>query len=200
MHRKFFNSTTTYSMTRIFKALTIRLYTTFHRHRFAHFGRRSHIGWKAMRLEGLRHITVGDDTYIAPGIQLTAWESRQGQHFTPTITIGNGCTISENCHISAINNISIGNHLLTGTNVLITDNSHGACTREDMGMPVDERLLVSKGAVVIGNNVWIGNNACIMPGVSIGDGAIIGANSVVTHDIPAYSVAGGIPAKVIKQL
>jgi acetyltransferase-like isoleucine patch superfamily enzyme len=69
-----------------------------------------------------------------------------------------------------------------------------------MGMPVDERLLVSKGAVVIGNNVWIGNNACIMPGVSIGDGAIIGANSVVTHDIPAYSVAGGIPAKVIKQL
>lgn len=200
MHRKSINSTTTYSMTRIFKALTIRLYTTFHRHRFAHFGRRSHIGWKAMRLEGLRHITVGDDTYIAPGIQLTAWESRQGQHFTPTITIGNGCTIRENCHISAINNISIGNHLLTGTNVLITDNSHGACTREDMGMPVDERLLVSKGAVVIGNNVWIGNNACIMPGVSIGDGAIIGANSVVTHDIPAYSVAGGIPAKVIKQL
>ena len=148
-----------------------------------------------MRLEGLRHITVGDDTYIAPGIQLTAWESRQGQHFTPTITIGNGCTIRENCHISAINNISIGNHLLTGTNVLITDNSHGACTREDMGMPVDERLLVSKGAVVIGNNVWIGNNACIMPGVSIGDGAIIGAGAVLTSDVPAHALMLGVPAR-----
>lgn len=187
-------------MAKIFKTLTIRLYTAFHRHCFAHFGRHSHIGWKAMRLEGLEHISVGDNTYIAPRIQLTAWESRKGQHFTPNITIGNGCTIRENCHISAINNISIGNHLLTGTNVLITDNSHGTCTREDMSIPVDERLLVSKGPVVIGNNVWIGNNVCVMPGVSIGDGAIIGANSVVTHDIPAYSVAGGIPAKVIKQL
>lgn len=53
---------------------------------------------------------------------------------------------------------------------------------------------------MIGNNVWLGNNVCVMPGVTIGDGAIIGANAVVTHDIPAYAVAAGIPAKVVKQL
>ena len=187
-------------MTRLIKALTNRLYTVLHRNRFAHFGRHSHIGWKAMRLEGLGYISVGDNTYIAPDVQLTAWDSRKGQHFTPTITIGNDCTIREHSHISAINKIVIGHHLLTGTNVLITDNSHGESTREDMSIPVDERLLVSKGPVVIGNNVWLGNNVCVMPGVTIGDGAIIGANCIVTHDIPAYSVAGGIPAKVIKQL
>ncbi len=60
--------------------------------------------------------------------------------------------------------------------------------------------MVSKGPVVIGNNVWLGNNVCVMPGVTIGDGAIIGANSVVTHDVPAYAVAAGVPAKIIKQL
>lgn len=54
--------------------------------------------------------------------------------------------------------------------------------------------------MVIGNNVWIGRNVCIMPGVTIGDGAVIGANAVVTHDIPAYSVAAGVPAKVIKTI
>lgn len=52
----------------------------------------------------------------------------------------------------------------------------------------------------IGNNVWLGNNVCVMPEVTIGDGAIIGANSVVTHDIPAYCMAAGVPARVIKQM
>ena len=92
-------------MTRLIKALTNRLYTVLHRNRFAHFGRHSHIGWKAMRLEGLGYISVGDNTYIAPDVQLTAWDSRKGQHFTPTITIGNDCTIREHSHISAINKI-----------------------------------------------------------------------------------------------
>ena len=78
-------------------------------------------------------------------------------------------------------------------------NSHGQSTREHMSIPYYERPMYSKGPVVIGNNVWLGNNVCVMPGVTIGDGAIIGANSVVTHDIPAYAVAAGIPAKVVKQ-
>ena len=53
--------------------------------------------------------------------------------------------------------------------------------------------------MVIEDNVWIGEKASIMPGVHIGKGAIIAANSVVTHDVPAYAVVAGIPAKVIKQ-
>lgn len=52
--------------------------------------------------------------------------------------------------------------------------------------------------VVIGDDVWIGSRVTILPGVHIGEGAIIGASSVVTKDVPAYSIVGGNPAKVIK--
>jgi acetyltransferase-like isoleucine patch superfamily enzyme len=52
--------------------------------------------------------------------------------------------------------------------------------------------------VRIGKYTWIGGNSTILPGVTVGEGAIIGAGSVVTHDIPPYSVAVGVPAKVIK--
>lgn len=194
------NFTKTYFMARIIKSISNRLYTLCHAHRFAYWGKGSHIGRKAMKLMGLQYISVGERTYIAPGVQLTAWNTHNGQHYTPSIVIGNHCCIRENCHITAINSIKIGDHLLTGTNVLITDNSHGQSTREHMNLPFDERPLYSKGPVIIGNHVWLGNNVCIMPGVTIGDGAIVGANSVVTHDVPAYAVVAGIPARIVKQL
>lgn len=57
----------------------------------------------------------------------------------------------------------------------------------------------NKGDIVIGNDVWIGYEATILSGVHIGDGAIIGAKAVVTKDVPAYSIVGGIPAREIKK-
>ena len=56
-----------------------------------------------------------------------------------------------------------------------------------------------KGDTVVGNDVWIGYKSTIMPGVTIGDGAIIAAGSVVVNDVPAYSIVGGNPARIIKQ-
>jgi virginiamycin A acetyltransferase len=63
----------------------------------------------------------------------------------------------------------------------------------------DPMQVVSKGDTVIGNDVWIGNGATIMQGVKIGDGAIIGTNSLVTKDVPAYTIVGGNPAKEIRK-
>lgn len=57
---------------------------------------------------------------------------------------------------------------------------------------------VKSGDTVVGNDVWIGTEAMIMPGVSIGDGAIIGSRSLVTKDVPPYTVVGGNPAKILK--
>lgn len=187
-------------MANVLRFIRNNIYTALYRHCFAHWGRRAHLGWRAMNLHGLKYISVGEGTYISPGVQLTAWDSHNGVRFKPSIVIGSRCSIRNNAHITAIDSITIGDNLLTGTNVLITDNSHGQSTREHMSLPCTERPMYSKGPVVIGNNVWLGNNVCVMPCVTIGDGAIIGANSVVTHDVPAYAVAAGIPARVVKQL
>tara|TARA_B110001469_G_scaffold124802_1_gene139104 strand:+ start:1367 stop:2089 length:723 start_codon:yes stop_codon:yes gene_type:complete len=58
--------------------------------------------------------------------------------------------------------------------------------------------LVSKGPIIVGNDVWIGANSIILPGVQIGDGSVIAAGSVVVKDVPNYSIVGGNPAKVLK--
>ena len=177
-----------------------QLYTGFYKRRFQHFGTESLLKCCALKLEGLQNISIGEYTVLGSGPQLTAWSRFNDETFHPDITIGNYCTIRDNTHITAVNKITIGDHLLTGTNVLITDNAHGAFTKEQLQQFPTERPLISKGPVIIGNNVWLGNNVCVMPGVTIGDGAVVGANSVVTKDIPPYSMAAGIPARVIKQL
>ena len=64
------------------------------------------------------------------------------------------------------------------------------------GMPNNSAL--SKGPVVIGNDVWVGEGARILSGVTIGDGAVIGSRAVVTKNIPPYAIAVGVPAKVLK--
>lgn len=58
---------------------------------------------------------------------------------------------------------------------------------------------MTKGDIIIGNDVWIGYEAVIMAGVHIGDGAIIGARAVVTKDVPPYTIVGGTPAKEIRK-
>lgn len=153
-------------------------------------------------------ITIGDGTAFGENVFLTAWTSYNciadgktaKQTFTPHIVIGRNCHFGYNNHITATNNITIGNNILTGKWVTITDNSHGEITIEEMDLDPLKRPIFSKGSVTIGNNVWIGDKATILPNVTIGDGAVIAANSVVTKDIPPYSVAAGNPAKIIKTL
>ena len=174
-----------------FCSLRDYIYTGYLRHRFAHLGQ-SVIAWRALKIYGLERVSIGNDTNIDTQVQFTTQP-------TGSITIGSHCLIRAYCHITAADSITIGDHLLTGTNVLITDNAHGLNSREHLQLPPRQRPVVSKGPVIIGNNVWLGNNVCVLAGVTIGDGAVIGANSIVTHDIPAYSVAAGSPARVIKQ-
>jgi len=145
---------------------------------------------------GLNCIRIGDGNIFEKDIQLT---TRKIEGKSPKIEIGNNCLIRRGAHITAVNSIVIGNNLLTGTNVFITDNSHGCTDYTSLCLPPDERPVTSSGKVIIGNNVWLGNNVCIMPGVIVGDGVVVGANSVVTHDLPPYSIAVGAPAKVINE-
>ena len=152
------------------------------------------------QLKGTQYISVGENTRFEKGVILTAWEQPNNKKNPPSITIGDNCNINEFNHITACQQITIGNNLLTGRYVYISDNSHGSSKYEEQLLHPHKRPLHVKGPVIIGNNVWICEHACILSGVTIGDGAIIAANAVVTHDIPPYSVAAGVPAKVVKIL
>lgn len=147
-----------------------------------------------------QNVEIGENFIAYSGLMLQAWTEYKGQTFSPEIVIGNHVSMMENCQVSCCDRITIGDGVLFGANVFVTDNFHGDNSIAQIDIPPIDRPLDVRGDVVIGNNVWVGRNVCIMPGVHIGDGAVIGANSVVTHDIPAYSVAAGVPAKVKKTI
>ncbi len=151
-------------------------------------------------IQGEKYISIGHNFIGGERIRLYAWELENENDASQKILIENDVCITEGCYLSAAEQIIIKSGTLLGTNVFITDNFHGKSDYQELHISPVKRSLYVKGPVEIGNNVWIGRNVCVMPGVTIGDGAIIGANSVVTHDIPAYSVAVGMPAKVIKNL
>ncbi|MBQ0024368.1 MAG: acyltransferase [Bacteroidales bacterium] len=148
---------------------------------------------------GEKNISIGAHTHIGAHSIITAWDKTlDGTTHQPSIIIGSYANIGEYNHITATNKIQIGHNFLTGRWVTITDNSHGKTDYGSLQIPPLYRTVVSKGAVIIGDNVWIGDKATILPGVTIGNGSVIGANSVVSKDIPPYCIACGNPAKVIK--
>jgi len=109
--------------------------------------------------------------------------------------IGDHVIISEGCFISACHCIVIEENVGISPNVMIIDNSRKP---GDVSRPSKEQE-VEVGTVRIGADSWIAYGACIFPNVTIGKHCIIGALSVVTKDIPDYSVAMGAPAKVVKR-
>ena len=172
-----------------------KLYTGYLYRRFGCMGQ-SVIMWRAYTLRGLQYVDIGDRTIVEPDVQLTVQATTD---MSPHLSIGDDCLIRRGAHITCSRSISIGNGLLTGTNVFITDNAHGDTDFQSLAISPSARIIISKGPVVIGNNVWLGNNVCVLPGVCIGNGVVVGANSVVTHDLPDNCVAAGVPAKIIKQ-
>ncbi len=114
---------------------------------------------------------------------------------TPRLEIGEGTNIGHFNHIYATRNIKIGRHVLTADRVYISDNLHGY---EDVDTPVLRQPVRQIAPVEIGDGSWLGEGVCVI-GAKIGKGCVIGANAVVTKDVPDYSVAVGIPARIIKR-
>jgi acetyltransferase-like isoleucine patch superfamily enzyme len=189
------------SLNRIRHSIINHLYSRWYKSFLGKVGKGALIR-KGCQLEGdcLENIEIGSECSIDYNCVLGCRTRliKDGKKKKPMIKIGNRCYLGQYNHITAVDKIIIGDNLLTGRFVLITDNSHGGMNYDELQIHPSQRNVISKGEVIIGNNVWIGDKSSIMPGVHIGDGCIIGANSVVTHDIPAYSLAAGIPARVIK--
>jgi len=109
--------------------------------------------------------------------------------------MGEGSSIAQNCSISGENaGVYIGKNVMIAPNVVIVAFNHGI---EDIEIPMNKQAK-KEAAVIIEDNVWVASNCTIGKGVKIGTGSVIGANSFVNKDVPAYSIVGGVPAKIIK--
>lgn len=150
-------------------------------------------------LFGKKYISLGKCIRTKPRLRLEAIDKIGKDKFFPELKIGDNVSIGYDVHIGCVNKIIIGNGVLLASKVFITDHGHGDTDEKTLQIPPSERKLYSKGPVIIEDNVWIGEGAAIMPGVIIGRNSIIGANAVVTKAIPSYSVAVGVPAKVIRK-
>lgn len=110
------------------------------------------------------------------------------------LKVGRRSTINYNCVIDNRAPVSIGDNVGVGVAVLFITSSH------DMS---DPRVRAGKGQVspiVIGDGAWIGSGVTILAGVTVGEGAVVAAGAVVTADVPAHTLVGGVPARVIRAL
>lgn len=153
----------------------------------------------SFEIEGEKYISIGNNVRTKPRLHIAAIDYHNGLAFKPEMKIGSHVSINYDVHIACINKIEIGDGTLLGSKIFITDHFHGETTYASMNIPPSERILTSRGPVIIGKNVWIGEGVVIMPGVTVGDNAIIGANAVVTKNVPAFSVVVGNPARVVKK-
>ena len=108
------------------------------------------------------------------------------------IAVGKNVFINSGCKFQDQGGIVIGDGALIGHNVVLATLNHSLAVRD--------RQDLIPGPIRIGKNAWIGSNVTILPGVTVGDGAVVAAGAVVTKDVPAYTVAGGVPARVLSPL
>lgn len=167
----------------------------FYRRWFKYFGDRSFIKSPA-QLIGTQNISIGSDVRIENGVILYAVRKYAGKNCAGSIEIGDHVYINRNFNSSAAAPILIGSHVTIATNVFICNYDHGY---DYVDMPINAQPLKVHGEISIGSGSWLGANVCVLGNVSIGRHVVIGANSVVITDIPDYSVAVGVPARVVKR-
>lgn len=181
-----------------FQKLSNKLHWYAYAKQLGSLGEASNVGL-GLQIRGMKYIHIGHRFTAGKGLTLQAWDNYAGEILSPNLTIGDDVMLTDFVQISCADRISIGNRVLMGQSVFISDNGHGDTNEESLRMPPMDRPLFVKGPVIIEDDVWIGRGATILSGVRIGKGAVIAAGAVVNKDVPAYSVAAGVPARIIKK-
>jgi len=109
--------------------------------------------------------------------------------------IGDGSSLGEYCYIGAAGGVTIGKNVLVGQRVSFHAENHNF---DDPHRPIKEQGVTRRG-ITVEDDCWIGSGAIILDGVTVGEGSVVAAGAVVTGSIPPYSVAGGVPARVLRQ-
>jgi len=138
--------------------------------------------------EGRLHI--GEHVLLEPGVWLTG-------PAPAVIRIGAGSFLNLGVQVAAVELVEIGAHCMLANGCFVTDGNHRF---DDPDRPVPWQGFSTKGPTRIGDNVWCGAHVVVTSGVTIGERCVIGANSVVTEDLPPFSIAAGAPAKVLRTI
>lgn len=143
-------------------------------------------------LEALREgrLRLGSWVHMEPHVWLTAPGGAE-------IEIGEGTFLNQSVMVAALERVRIGSYCMLANGCFVSDSEHRF---EDLSRPLTWQGFTSDGPTAIGDNCWLGAHVVVTGGVQIGERCVIGANAVVTHDIPPYSIAVGVPARVIGEV
>jgi acetyltransferase-like isoleucine patch superfamily enzyme len=178
----------------LWSRLRTRIFTLLLSSQFAEFGAGTRIS-PPFRFYGLNEMRLGEGVMINPDCWLQTIPAR-GDGRAPKLIIKSHTGIGMGAHISAAKQIIIEDHVLLGRNVHISDHAHAF---ENINTPIMQQGINGIAPVSIGRGTWLGQNVVVLPGVTIGRHCVIGANSVVNSSIPDFSVAVGVPARVVKR-
>jgi acetyltransferase-like isoleucine patch superfamily enzyme len=139
-----------------------------------------------LKIEPRGEIRFGRFVWIGDGTKIRCHEG--------LVEIGAKTVMGQECTISAYQRVRIGEQCVIADRAMFIDFDHGVVEVE---RPIRQQGIYMRECI-LGANVWVGYGACFLRGVTVGDNAIVGTNSVVTRDVPANAVVGGVPAKVIR--
>jgi acetyltransferase-like isoleucine patch superfamily enzyme len=135
-------------------------------------------------------LQVGPGTLFEPHVWITAPGAAR-------VRIGQGAFLNIGVMVASSGVVEIGDHCMFANGCFVSDASHRF---DDPDVPVPWQGFTSKGPTRVGDNVWCGANVVITSGVTVGERCVIGANSVVTADLPPFSIAAGAPARVLRRI
>jgi acetyltransferase-like isoleucine patch superfamily enzyme len=135
-------------------------------------------------------LRLGSGVLLEPDVWLTAPGNAR-------IHIGAGTFLNLGVMVAALDLVEIGEHCMFANGCFVSDANHRF---DDPLRPVPWQGFTTKGPTRVGDNVWCGAGVVITSGVTVGERCVIGANSVVTEDIPPFSIAAGAPAKVLRTI
>ena len=149
-----------------------------------------------VRVWGQPHIRNQGTLVVGPRVRLMSVVAKLEIGVGPEgrLEIGEGTFINHGTSIAATESVSIGPYCNIGTYVLIMDNDFHRIE------PERRNEWPESAPIIIEENVWLGAKAVVLRGVTIGGGSVVGAGSVVVNDIPARSLAVGVPARVVRKL
>ena len=161
---------------------------------FGSFGRRS-LMLRPLLLQNPQFIHIGSGVLIRDGIRMQSLQTNPSR--IPQLRIGDGTSIEQFVHIICHNRVIIGSNVAIAPMCGIVDATHPWTVSPEVANP-GAQIIDDDAFVEIGDGTFVGMCTVILPNVRIGKQCYIGANSVVTSDIPDYSVAAGVPARVIR--